>query len=130
MVAVACSCSSPAGSTSGEANHAARASSAAPAASAGAPDFTVVNFAGTNHYAIYVSPHDSAGWEENLLGRDPLFDGDIVKIRFSPEEKAARWDLRIEDVDGNNAEWKNLDLRSISKITLRLVDEVVIAEAE
>jgi hypothetical protein len=99
-------------------------------ASAGALDFTLVNFTRFNLHAIYVSPHDSSGWEENILGRDLLLDGTLVKIRFSPAEQTVRWDLRVEDENGNSAEWKNLDLREISKITLRFNKGVVSAEAE
>jgi hypothetical protein len=144
VVVILCACSSYAGSTSGDANKPARAfyvpagataptagdSETADAASDGALDFTLVNFTRFNLYSIYVSPHDSAGWEENILGREQLFDGDTVKIRFNPSEKAVRWDLRVEDENGNNAEWKNLNLREISRITLRTGNDVVIAEAE
>jgi hypothetical protein len=145
LVAVAvCACSSQANSTGDESNKSPRASSASSgtrvpqaggatppgAGSAGALDFTLVNFTRFNLYAVYLSPHDSAGWEENVLGSGPLYDGNTVRIRFNPEEKAVRWDLRVEDEYGNNAEWKNLNLREISKITLRTGGEVVIAEAE
>lgn len=145
LVGVACSCSSQSGSTRVDANESPQSSSnsagataqragdsaASAAASAAALDFTLVNFTRFNLHAIYVSPHDSAGWEENVLGRDQLFDGDFIKIRFSPEEKADMWDLRVEDENGNNAEWKNLNLREISRITLRTGDNfAVTAEAE
>jgi hypothetical protein len=144
LVLVACACSSPSGSRRVDANETPQASSnssgatvqltgdsATPgAASVGALDFTLVNFTRFNLHAIYVSPHDSTGWEENVLGRDQLYEGDFVKIRFSPEEKADIWDLRVEDENGNNAEWKNLNLREISRITLRTGDNVLIAEAE
>lgn len=93
-------------------------------------DFTLVNFTRSNLHAVYVSPHDSPGWEENVLGRDQLPDGDTLKIRFRPEEKAAMWDLRVEDENGNNVELKNLNLREISKLTLRRGNNVVLAEAE
>lgn len=145
LVCIACSCSSQSGSTRADANESPQSSSnaagataqragdsaASVAASAAALDFTLVNFTRFNLHAIYVSPHDSAGWEENVLGRDQLFDGDFIKIRFSTEEKADLWDLRVEDENGNNAEWKNLNLREISRITLRTGDNfAVTAEAE
>jgi hypothetical protein len=117
LLAVACSSCAPRVETRG-------------AASAGALDFTVVNFTRLNLHAIHVSPHDSSGWEENVLGRDQLLDGAFVKIRFSPEEQAVRWDLRVEDENGHNAAWKNLNLREISLITLRFNHGVVSAEAE
>jgi hypothetical protein len=143
MLVVACSCSSHTGSTNGEANQTPHASStpsgtnAPPVASettdapfAGALDFTLINFTRSNLHAIYVSSHDSEGWEENVLGRDQLFDGDIVKIRFNPQEKAVKWDLRVEDENGYNAEWKELNLREISRITIRRGNGIVMAEAE
>lgn len=99
---------------------------------AGVLDFTLVNLTGSTLHAIYVSPHDSAGWGENLLGQDFLLDGENVRIRFSPEERTALWDLRVEDKDGNYSEWKGLDLREISKLTLRVGGgkDVMTAEAE
>jgi hypothetical protein len=94
------------------------------------PDFTLINYTGLKIHAMYVSAHDSGVWEENILGPDELPDRGSVTVRFSPEEKAVKWDLRVEDKDGNNAEWKNLSLREISRITLRSGESVVIAEVE
>jgi hypothetical protein len=148
LVGIACSCSSPSGSERVAANESSQSSANSAGATAAAPraddsaarvaasaaaalDFTLVNFTRFNLHAVYVSPHDSTGWEENVLGRDQLFDGDFIKIRFSAEEKADTWDLRVEDENGNNAEWKNLNLREISRITLRTGDDfAVTAEAE
>lgn len=94
-------------------------------------DFTLVNLTGLTIQVVYVSPHDSPGWEENVLGGDQLLDGESVEIKFNSEEKAAVWDIRAEDSGGKNfAEWKNLDLRGISKLTLSVDKGVAIAEAE
>ncbi len=144
LVSVVCSCTSRAGSEGGDANESPRVSSTPSSTTAGlandsersvaafdgALDFTLVNFTRTDLYGIYVAPHDSSGWEENLIRNEQLLDGDIVKIRFNPQEKTAAWDLRVEDAEGNNAEWKNLNLREISLITLRMDKNVVTAEAE
>jgi hypothetical protein len=120
LVSAICSCSSRGTLTGSDANKTSRP----------ALDFTLVNVTGSTLHAIYVSPHDSAGWEENVLGRDELLDSETVEIRFNPEEKSLVWDIRAEDGNGTNAEWKNLNLRDISKITLRLGQDVVVAEAE
>lgn len=139
LVAVACSSCAPRAEPSrgGDGNKPAPAfsdSSATTTATAttpaAAPDFTFVNFSRFNLHAIYLSPHDSPGWEENVLGRDQLLDGAFVKIRFNPAEQAVKWDLRVEDEKGNHAEWKNLDLREISLITLRFRNGAVLAEVE
>jgi hypothetical protein len=103
---------------------------AAPAsARAGSSGFALANFTGATLRAVYISPSESAGWEENILGGDELADGATVAIRFSPEEKAASWDIRIEAVDNHFAEWKGLRLRDVSRITLLLdtVGELVVA---
>jgi len=106
----------------------------APAVATGAPsamlDFTLVNRTRTGIHAIYVSPHDSAGWEENVLGDERLYNGQIVTIRFRPEAQAAVWDLRVELNHQDKAEWKNLTLREISKIILRVSEDEQIFYAE
>jgi hypothetical protein len=84
----------------------------------GRQDFTVVNQTGVEINKLYVSPHSVNDWQEDVLGQDTLPDGDSVNIRFSRSEKAAKWDLRIEDSDGNGIEWTNLNLLEISKVTL------------
>lgn len=105
---------------------------AASTPSAGTQDFALVNFTGQTLHAVYVSPHGSAGWEENVLGSDQLFNGDTVEISFNPAEQSVNWDLRVEDADGRHVEWKNLNLREISRIKLRLNarDKTVTAEVE
>ncbi|HEX8190425.1 MAG TPA: hypothetical protein VF586_18855 [Pyrinomonadaceae bacterium] len=95
--------------------------------------FTLVNFTGTALRGVYVSPSDSGGWEENVLGAGELADGESVQIRFSPEERAEGWDIRVEAVDEHFAEWKGLRLGNVSRITLLLDvvgERVVVAEVE
>jgi hypothetical protein len=96
-------------------------------------DFALTNFTGVALRGVYLSPQDSTGWEENLLGGGELTYGDTVDIRFSPEERAALWDLRVESAGGAHAEWKGLDLRAVNRITLRLKEDgerVAVAELE
>lgn len=140
LVAVACSssCEPRAELSRGDGNaspapaysDSSTATTTATPATAAVLDFTFVNFSRFNLHAIYISPHDSKGWEENVLGRDQLLDGAFVKIRFSPAEQAVKWDLRVEDEKGNHAEWKNLDLREVSLLTLRFRNGAVLAEVE
>jgi len=84
----------------------------------GKQDFTVVNETGVEINKLFVSPHSVNDWQEDVLGQDTLADGDSVNIHFSRSERAAKWDLRIEDSDGNGIEWANLNLLEISKVTL------------
>lgn len=110
---------SPAASTS----PAAASSPAAPSSSTsdssqGKQDFTLVNKTGVEIDKLFISPHSSNDWEEDILGRDTLPDGETLDIKFHRTEKAAMWDLRIEDSKGNGIEWENLNLLEISKVTL------------
>ena len=114
--------SSPAATNTSNANAAAQ--------TAGAQDFTLVNKTGVEIHALHVSPHGSDDWEEDVLGKDTLPDGATLDIKFDRDEKAALWDLRIEDKDGNHIEWENLDLLKISKVTLHYKDGKGTAEVE
>ena len=91
---------------------------AAPATAGAAQDFTVVNKTGVVIDKLYVSPSDKDDWQEDILGQDQLADGASVDIKFHPKEKAAKWDLRIEDTKGNSIEWTDLNLTEIEKVTL------------
>lgn len=126
LLAGACSCSLHAGPAGGAASS--REGAPAPASGvSAAPDgvggrvsgLTLSNLTGSTLRAVYISPSDSAGWEENILGGDVLDDGGALTVRFSPEEKSTLWDLRVETTR-RSAEWKGLDLRDASRVTLFL----------
>ena len=97
---------------------------------AGAQDFTLVNKTGVEIDKVFISPHDADDWEEDILGKDTLPDGQSVDVKFDRDETAAKWDLRIEDKEGNAIEWENLDLLKISKLTLNYKDKKATAEVE
>ena len=131
LLAVVCSCSSHARSEG------LRTQETSPtgtiAASTGVLNLELTNFTGSTLQAVYVSPSHSTGWEENVLGGDELNDGKTLDISFSPEESATLWDIKVESTDKHSAEWKNLDLRGASRITLLLEsasEPVAVAEVE
>jgi len=86
---------------------------------AGAQDFTMTNQTGVDIYHVFVTPHLEKNWGSDILGKDVLMNGESVDIVFSPGDKAAHWDLRVEDKDGNFLEWVNANLKEISAITLK-----------
>jgi hypothetical protein len=88
----------------------------------GKQDFRLVNRTGVEIHELYVSPHSSDDWEEDILGRDTLPDGESVDISFSPKERAKMWDLKVVDGKGNSITWENLNLLEISKVTLHYKD--------
>ena len=93
-------------------------------------DFTFVNNSGLVIKSIYVSPQDVEDWQENLLTGESVRSHEKVVIRFDPREQKPLWDLRIEDRDGIRAEFKNLDLRRISRLTLRFRNGIATVETE
>jgi hypothetical protein len=97
---------------------------------AGDQDFTVINKTGVEINALYVSPADKKEWGEDILGQDTLAAGASAEIEFDPSEEAAKWDLRVEDKEGNSIEWSDLDLTEIAKVTLLYADGKATAKVE
>lgn len=84
----------------------------------GKQDFNLHNDTGVEIHEVYVSPHSSDDWEEDILGEDTLADGGSVTIHFARKEKSKLWDLKIVDGKGNSVEWESLNLLEISEVTL------------
>jgi len=84
----------------------------------GKQDFTLHNQTGVEIHELYVSPHDSDDWEEDVLGRDTLPSGESVEITFSRKEKAKLWDIKIVDGEQNGVEWESINLLEIEEVTL------------
>ena len=76
---------------------------AMPAWSAGDQDFTLVNRTGYTIEQVYVSPIKAKDWQEDVLGRDVLDDGESVDITFNKREEVCRWDLKVVYDDGEEA---------------------------
>lgn len=84
----------------------------------GPQDFTLHNRTGVEIYSLYVSPHESNDWEEDILGQDTLANGADLKITFDDRDKHVHWDLKVTDKDNNSLEWTDLNLTEISDVTL------------
>jgi hypothetical protein len=88
----------------------------------GKQDFVLHNATGVEIHELYVSPHDSKDWEENILGRDTLPSGESLKITFNDREQNSNWDLRVVDGKGASIEWDDLNLVELSEVTLHFKD--------
>ncbi len=83
-------------------------------------DFTLVNKTGYELKHVFVSPSKSENWEDDVLGRDTLADGETVAIQFHRDNKTCHWDLKVVySVDDTHAIWGNIDLCTVDKITIR-----------
>jgi hypothetical protein len=95
---------------------------AASSANAGDQDFTLINKTGIEIHSLHVAPHSSDSWEEDILGKDTLANGESLEITFGKHDTAHHWDLKISDEKGNTLTWENLDLTKISELTLHFKD--------
>jgi hypothetical protein len=86
--------------------------------SAGKQDFNLVNATGYTIAEVYVAPSSSNDWEEDILGRDMLGDGEGVTINFAPNQKACMYDIHVVWDDGDEATWDSFNLCTVSEITL------------
>ncbi len=94
---------------------------AAPALAAEArQDFALVNKTGYEIKHVYVSPSKSDDWEEDVLGKDTLDDGDAWNIKFHRSTRSCMWDLKVVYADDDSsAVWHDIDLCEVEKITIR-----------
>jgi hypothetical protein len=95
---------------------------ASPIVVAGEQDFTLVNRTGVEIHKFYTSPHSSDDWDEDVLGKDTLADGESLDITFPKREKATHWDLRIEDSSGTAITFTDINLKETSEVTLHYKD--------
>jgi hypothetical protein len=92
----------------------------APAALAGQQDFTLINNTGYELKELYVAPSKSEDWQEDVLGRDTLGDGEQTNITFARDEGTCNWDLKVVYTDDNSSvEWHSVNLCDISTVTIK-----------
>lgn len=85
---------------------------------AGEQDFKLVNKTGYQIDEVYVSRASSSSWGRDMMGRDALGDNESVNLSFNAPANVCKWDMRVKYNDGDTAEWSNLNLCSIDKVTL------------
>jgi hypothetical protein len=88
-------------------------------APAGPQDFILHNSTGATIRELYISPVSTNEWEEDVLGADVLPHGESAEITFDASDEAM-WDLKIVNTDGGSFMWRELNLMSISEVTLTI----------
>ena len=86
---------------------------------AGRQDFVLVNQTGRDIVNLYITPSKSYYWNDDILGVDILGNGESTEIVFDRKETNKYWSMMATFSDGNDFVWEDIDLFSISKITLR-----------
>ena len=87
-------------------------------AAAGDQDFTLRNRTGYTIDQVYVSSANTNSWEEDVLGKDTLANGESWEIEFARSEDECSWDLKVVYDDGETAEWGGVNLCATSTISL------------
>src|SRR5437588_12199040 len=68
----------------------------------GKQDFVLHNRTGVEIHSLYVSPHSTDDWADDVLGVDTLPSGESVKITVDDRDKNVHWDLTVTDNKGNS----------------------------
>lgn len=89
-------------------------------ARAGDQDFLLVNQTGKVIDQLFVVPNHARTWEEDILGRDVLLNGESTTIRFSHQERDCLWDLMVVDKQGEELWWEDIDLCQHQRVVLTI----------
>lgn len=81
-------------------------------------DFKLLNRTGLTIDELYISANTVNDWEEDVLGRDVLADGESVTIHFDRYESSRLWDIKIVDEDGDEYEWFEIPLDEVNELQI------------
>lgn len=84
---------------------------------AGDRDFTLVNKTGYQIDKVFVGPHSSDEWGDDLMGKGVFADNASLDVSFTGGG-SCHWDLRVDYEDGTAATWNNINLCETNKISL------------
>jgi hypothetical protein len=88
-------------------------------ASAAPQDFELTNATGYDLKNLYISPTTTNDWQDDVLGEDVLANGQAVKIHFpGGRGETCEWDLKVTYSDDSSHEWTNVNLCTISAVTI------------
>ncbi len=80
----------------------------------------VTNDTGYDIYNLYVSNSESTSWEEDMLGKDILYDGEAFRVDVR-DAASEYFDIRAVDEDGDSYTLWNVDI-SARDVTFELSD--------
>jgi hypothetical protein len=84
----------------------------------GAQDFRLVNRTGFAITHLYISASSETDWGDDILGVDILPNGQNADIEFDPEDDRCLWDIHVTYEDGDKEDYRQVNLCSITTITL------------
>lgn len=81
-------------------------------------DFKILNKTGYQIDEVYVGPHSSSSWGEDIMGRNSLSDGELLNVTFPSRTATCSFDIKVKYNDGDEATWDSVNLCKVSKVTL------------
>lgn len=81
-------------------------------------DFRIVNKTGYQIDEVYVGPHSSRNWGQDIMGSSSLSDGEVLSVTFPGRTNACSFDIKVKYNDGDEATWDSVNLCKVSKVTL------------
>jgi hypothetical protein len=87
------------------------------------PSVRIVNKTGYTVYFVYISPTSSSRWGDDVLEDDILRNGQSVTVRLpSPLNITNRYDIQLEDSDGDTYTKKNVLITPNKTIEFTIID--------
>lgn len=83
-------------------------------------EFTIKNLTGIEINNLYISPAGEEKWGADILTTDKLSSGSAAEVVFSTGEKVQYWDVKATDKKGKEILWRDIDLFTVSEMTLKL----------
>jgi hypothetical protein len=81
-------------------------------------DFTFKNSTNYPVYELYVSSNNTDSWEEDVLAEDILPANHSTRINFSGDPGSCLFDIKAVFKDGSSMEDYEIDLCTVSNVTL------------
>jgi len=81
-------------------------------------DFKIFNKTGYQIDEVYIGPHSSSSWGDDIMGRNSLVDGAVLNVSFPNRTSACSFDIRVKYNDGDEATWDSVNLCQVSRVTL------------
>jgi len=82
-------------------------------------DFKLVNDTGVDFAAVYVSPTGQENWGEDIMD-EVLPTGSYADVTFDTDVDEQYWDIMVEDSEGTQVYWTEIDLFSVSEVDLQI----------
>jgi hypothetical protein len=93
--------------------------SALTTASAANRHVDIINATGKTLSEFYASNSGTDDWEEDILGKDTLDDGEVFEINIDDGTGSCKFDFKAVFDDGTSHVRRGVDVCSISKFTYR-----------